>query len=352
MPLPALNTNYGPDENALNAILQMQKQGATEQYRNALLAEKYRPEKIANENALNVLLTKEKQVETQKKIFDHAREGLNWVQANVENGNTNAYVDYRDHMIKDMGMQEMSLPKPDTFYDSTPDDTVEGGVVQTFNKDRFDKWSNRALATAAEITKDRFEKAKDKFEQKIVYGPENKTMMVPIKKGEEYDPEEELGNGWTFEKPQYETSKEPKVVNMVVGDREVPHQYDAKTETWKPIPGMGGPRWKAGDGEKPEYKQGQALKRMSAIKSATAKLQSGGAIDAIMLAQFPEYAGQMGSEDPQVRKTAIEQLNNEYAYVSKFAPKGTANPKPAPVATPAAGGAPGSKNFGTLWGNK
>lgn len=72
----------------------------------------------------------------------------------------------------------------------------------------------------------------------------------------------------------------------------------------------------------PEIKPGAALKRMSAIKSAIARLNSGGSIDALLLAQIPEYAGLMASNDPEARKEAITQLQAELDYVKGFAPKG------------------------------
>lgn len=75
--------------------------------------------------------------------------------------------------------------------------------------------------------------------------------------------------------------------------------------------------------DKPEYKPGQALKRISAIDSAIARLNSGNPIDTMLAIQMPELAGMIGQKDPAVIKSAVEQLKAEKAYVSQFAPEGS-----------------------------
>jgi hypothetical protein len=74
----------------------------------------------------------------------------------------------------------------------------------------------------------------------------------------------------------------------------------------------------------PEIKPAAALKRMTSLKSAIARLNSGGSIDALLLAQIPEYAGLMASNDPAAKQEAIAQMQQEYDYVKGFAPKGAA----------------------------
>jgi len=86
--------------------------------------------------------------------------------------------------------------------------------------------------------------------------------------------------------------------------------------------------------EKPEYKPGQAMKRMSAISSAISRLKSGSPIDALLVAQIPEYAGLMASNDPAAKQQAIDQLTTELEYVKGFAPATTKETPPAaPVDT-------------------
>uniref|UniRef100_A0A6M3J499 Uncharacterized protein n=1 Tax=viral metagenome TaxID=1070528 RepID=A0A6M3J499_9ZZZZ len=75
--------------------------------------------------------------------------------------------------------------------------------------------------------------------------------------------------------------------------------------------------------KKPEYKPGQAMKRMSAISSAISKLKSGSTIDALLMSQIPEYAGLMASSDPAAKEQAISQMKAELEYVKQFAPKGS-----------------------------
>ena len=72
----------------------------------------------------------------------------------------------------------------------------------------------------------------------------------------------------------------------------------------------------AAKAEKPEYTVKQALGRMSTIKSAISRMNSGSPMDALLMSQLPEYAGAMASADPAVRQSAIDQLNQEYDYIS------------------------------------
>jgi len=206
MPVPELNTQGIDIGNTLLKIEQMKRGVVQDEHyelQNALLKRKLSPESLANENALAVLQRKKEQIEADKELLAHAAGGLPWVKANIENGNINAYTDYRNHMVNDMGMNERLIPNPETFFDSAPDPTVEGGVSQTFNKNRFNDWSNRAAMTAKDIVANGFDPEGKRYEMKILYGPGDKTMMLPIKKGEKYTPEA----GWTLEKPQYESEK-------------------------------------------------------------------------------------------------------------------------------------------------
>lgn len=85
--------------------------------------------------------------------------------------------------------------------------------------------------------------------------------------------------------------------------------------------------------EKPEYTKGQALKRMSQIKAAQARLQAGNPIDALIANLVPEYADLVGSKDPEAIKAVTEQLQTEYDYVSGFAPKTTKSARTTPTKT-------------------
>jgi hypothetical protein len=82
--------------------------------------------------------------------------------------------------------------------------------------------------------------------------------------------------------------------------------------------------------ENPEYKPGQAMKRMSAINSAIVRLKSGSPFDALIAANLPEYAGSGTSVDPAIRQQAVDQLTKELDYLKQFAPAGAASKEQTP----------------------
>jgi hypothetical protein len=73
--------------------------------------------------------------------------------------------------------------------------------------------------------------------------------------------------------------------------------------------------------EKPEFKPGQALKRVSAIDAAVARLKSGGMVDAALAIQFPALAGLMGTKDKVATDAAIASLMQEREYMQDFLPE-------------------------------
>ncbi len=86
------------------------------------------------------------------------------------------------------------------------------------------------------------------------------------------------------------------------------------------------PRYKNTSSEKPEYKPGQALKRIAVIDSSIAKLKSSGVVDTALAIQNPELAALLNSKDPEAAKQAIASLEQEREYVATFAPKGSVKP--------------------------
>lgn len=70
--------------------------------------------------------------------------------------------------------------------------------------------------------------------------------------------------------------------------------------------------------EKPEYTTKQALSRLSTIDSTIARMKSSGTIDTTMAIQNPALAALVDTKDPEAVKQAIESLENERNYVSKF----------------------------------
>jgi len=74
--------------------------------------------------------------------------------------------------------------------------------------------------------------------------------------------------------------------------------------------------------EKPEMTPNQALKRISAIEIAIAKLQSGDALDKIIALQLdPKYQSLIGETDPKVKEAAVSALKEERDYIRRFAPE-------------------------------
>jgi hypothetical protein len=236
MPLPQLNTGGLDISNTLLKIKQMENIDENQNLRNALLdAKKPDPETVRLQNELKQEEIKVKRLESLTKLNDLAREGLNWVQANVEQGDPSAYSAYRKHMVEGMGLPQEGFPEDDTFYDSKPDASNPEGVTKVFNKDRFNKWAFRSLATSSEMVKNRFQV---EGENKTIYGPGGKSMTVFVKKGEMFNPEE-IGLGWSLEKPG--EPKAPTVLTHQEGDQNVSRQWDPATQTMKEI--GRGPKW-------------------------------------------------------------------------------------------------------------
>ena len=225
--LPELNTN-GIDIS--NTLLKLKQAKDEREYKNALLQER------EEANALKEQDLKVKQIEAQTKLFTHAREGLNWVVANVENGDPTAYDKFREHMTKNMGIPEDSFPAPDTFYDEKEDVSAPGGKTKVFNKERFMKWSSRTMMTADQLMKNNYDHTA--FDQKVAYGPGGKTMSVAIKKGEIYDPEEQIGVGWTFNAPEKSKLLSPEEESQQVRIAHAKREPKDR-ETWSPEQDLG-----------------------------------------------------------------------------------------------------------------
>lgn len=369
MPLPTLNTkgpdlaNFGDSSNQLLKIIDMENkasQGEHYKLQNALLKRKLSPESLAGENALLQLKQNKEEADNRRSSLEDTAKALAWIkeQPNPDE----AYKMFQDEKTREFlasngkaGVHPTFLPDTDLFYTKAYDEKL-GKEVTRWDADAFNQFANGGqLAMKAQLHPEEG-KTFDLVMRNPKYDPESPAdeskylkLHMMIKNGKQ----ESMGTS-VVDSPLAADKKEgkaPETKTFPVGGKDVPHQWNAESGAWEPIKGMGGPRWKAGDGEKPEYKPGQALKRGSAIKSMKSKLQSGGAVDALMLSQFPEYAGLIASGDPQAKEAAIKALDDEYAHVSKFFPKGTAPEKPTPAKpTPAGGGVPGSKNFGNLWG--
>jgi hypothetical protein len=242
MEIPALNTQGIEIGNTLLKIKQLQELDQSRD-RNALLAEKNNPLVVDTQNAYKKAETQGKVIDNQKALFEHAKQGLEWVQANVEIGNDPAYANYYEHMTKNMKMPLGSLPAPDAFYDTLTDEQTPGGKIKRFNKDRFGKWASRAATTSKDIEDSNFKNA-GLYEQKTFYGPENKTMVIPVKKGEIYDPEKELGKGWSaaeLKPPKEEGAPTTRTIQR--GEQKVSQEWDKKTKTWIDV--AEGPAWNA-----------------------------------------------------------------------------------------------------------
>jgi len=177
MVLPRLNTE-GID--ITNTLLNIDR-GKTAKLQREIMAQQ------------NALLKTKNRVE----LYNHAREGLNWTIAAVDAGDESAYNNYKEHMIN-MGIPSEALPDSSIFYDEKDDISAEGRTKRTpiFNKERYKEWATRAMM----VTADLMDGKGDQYTTKTLYGPDNKTRLINIKKGEDYTPEKD----WSFTKPETE----------------------------------------------------------------------------------------------------------------------------------------------------
>jgi hypothetical protein len=89
-------------------------------------------------------------------------------------------------------------------------------------------------------------------------------------------------------------------------------------------------------GDKPEYKPGQALEKMTRLAALKNSIINGKPIDIAMalLANRPELAGQTIT-DPTAKAALLADIDTTYNYVKDFAPKDAQNrPTPTPPAPP------------------
>lgn len=304
---------------------------------NTLLAIKQGKDQAKYRNAILDMQRENQQKEQMKNLFSHAREGLAWVEANVSQGNPQAYANYREHMVKNMGMPEEALPSFEAFVDNSTDQA--GQPTQTFNQERFTKWANRAMMQADDVVKSNFGSTKD-YTQKIAYGPGGKTMMISVKKDENFDPEQEIGPGWSLATPDKPKHQEGDIRGYEAGTDKVTEEY--RGGKW--VKKASSPKWKAGEGG--EYTPKQAIDKQSQILGAIARLNKGNAVDAIIATLDPSVSGLVGNSDPDSINAAKTALQNQLSYVQQYVPEKLR----VNASGKTAGASSGSgKSYGDLW---
>ena len=287
------------------------------------------PEVLASENALQVMQTKKAKSEAEKADWENKKSRINYYRETLKNVDPEKfgpedYENWQEYMKKE-GIP-IAAPPLDVFFQKVENWKGDPKKHPTaFNSKMFNAWKLNSISTADEVAKGGL--GGHGLKPYTVYVPKvdaegNKTgeygTIVHFVKGDEaFDPTTIYGKDATVEKPAAEKSfKVGDLRNFEKDGEKIYEEYDGT----KWVKKSSGPRWNPKD-SKPEYTPGQALKRMTALMSAKVKLQSGNPIDALVLAQFPEYQGLMASADPEARKTAIAAIDEEMAHVSKFAPK-------------------------------
>lgn len=185
------------------------EQRNTLRMQNELMSEELTPEAKARRNEIRKQKHKTDLADLEAKRFEHAREGLIWAKSRADAGEEGAYAAYRKHMVETFGIPTHALPKFSSFFDIKPDIDNPTGQQHVFNKERFDKWSTDTLKTADDVFA-AGDKAKDIWEHKIIYGPQGQEISKAIKIGEDYNPEDEYGVGWTFTDPNESQKGDPK----------------------------------------------------------------------------------------------------------------------------------------------
>ncbi len=92
----------------------------------------------------------------------------------------------------------------------------------------------------------------EKGKQYLIRNDEDpkRVQQITLKSGEE------IPEGWTEVSAGKKDEKAPGTKTFQIGGQEVPHQWDAKAGVWKPIKGMGGPKWNPkGDDEDKKVKR-------------------------------------------------------------------------------------------------
>ena len=368
MPVPELNAQGIDISNTLLKIDQMKKGAGQEEHynlQNALLKRRMTPEAVANENALLQLKQNKEDADLRRENMEDTTKAIAWIKdtpdpdaryANFKAVATKEFAESEGQRVR-KGVHPDFLPDTDLFYVKSYDEKL-GKEVTRWDADAFDRFANGGLLSMKMALHPEEGKTWDVVRKNPEFGIKNETGALVSPEATKYekihlmikDGKPTALGASVIDSPLAEDKqafKEGAIRHYDKGGKTVYEEFDGTA--WKVK--SESPKWKpGGEGEKPEYKEGQARRRMAANRSAKAKLQSGSQFDALLRAEFPEYAESMGSEDPQVIGAAIKDLDDEYAYLSKFVPKGTANPKPAPVVAPSAAGAPGQKNFGGLWG--
>lgn len=141
---------------------------------------------------------------------------------------------------------------------------------------------------------------------------------VSIGSGGLYDTQ----TGQTISSIEKLKDKKPTVKDFQIGGRVVPHQLDEETGEWKPIKGMGGPKWNpkstAAAGEMTESKARKELLNLAKYKQ---KLSETGGMDDILFAMIsrdnPELAESLRGSD---KTEILGFIEEQEGYYRKFAP--------------------------------
>jgi len=104
--------------------------------------------------------------------------------------------------------------------------------------------------------------------------------------------------------------KKPTVKDFQIGGRNVPHQLDEETGEWKPIKGMGGPKWKpesAAAGEKPSLYTSSMNQILKEYGGAGTSFKTDPATGAVSFSTggekaYKEMAQQAKDGDPTAKK--------------------------------------------------
>lgn len=184
--IPQLQTNNLDVSNTLfklAAMKQMQNQQNIENQR-AL-------EQDTRQNALFEIQKKQSELAIQKEKGQMAKDGVIQGLASVYAGKPEEWDRNADWIKSTYGIP---IEKTASFS------LVDKNGNQILDKKALAEYARIVSMNADDFAKYGLSGGKEK-ENKILYGPNGKTISVAITKGEDYDPEAHFGKGWSFKDP-------------------------------------------------------------------------------------------------------------------------------------------------------
>lgn len=231
MPVPSIQPpNYG---SAVNSLIAADQAGARKRKLEAETNYLNNPTVVAAENALNNAKADAKEQEKKKsqqevaiKSYKLYREKIQATKASVDVGDVGAHTKLQEY-LKKINFPSV-VPDLEVFYTekTTVDSNGKATTTKVFDNDLYNKWYSASIQTTDDASKAILEGKKLNGKMENVYNGD-RAMQVYVPKGKKYDPETELGKGWSFDKKE-----KPKEVFKKV--------YENGKAVWKEQSKIGG----------------------------------------------------------------------------------------------------------------